>query len=155
MINGYIEQAEQVIATARRRYDGKRGNPWDDIECGHNYARSMSAFSLVPLICGFKADMCKCELTFNPRVTERPFKSFWSTASAWGIIEIFDNSTKIIVSDGEIPIRTLNLSYLRTVSSVQLNEQRLRFSFDSGRINLENVILKSRSIIEILEENNG
>ena len=39
------EEAVRVIRGVRDRYDGKKRNPYNEMECGNNYARSMAAFS--------------------------------------------------------------------------------------------------------------
>ena len=38
-------RASSAFATPARRYDGEKRNPWDEPECGHHYARAMSAWS--------------------------------------------------------------------------------------------------------------
>jgi len=41
-----------VLELTRQLYDGTRRSPWNDIECGDHYARSMSSFTLLTLISG-------------------------------------------------------------------------------------------------------
>lgn len=38
---GRLEEGFAMIAAVRRRYDGVRRNPFNEMECGSNYARSM------------------------------------------------------------------------------------------------------------------
>ena len=53
---GLIDEARQIVRTARSRYDGRRrdgldsgpgGNPFNELECGKFYARAMSSWSLL------------------------------------------------------------------------------------------------------------
>ncbi|MDH7561587.1 MAG: GH116 family glycosyl hydrolase [bacterium] len=41
--NGWIDEGLSVVKGARDRYDGLRRNPWEEIECGHHYARAMAS----------------------------------------------------------------------------------------------------------------
>ena len=47
IMRGLVEEGLDVVRAARDRHDGSRRNPWNDIECGSYYARSMSAWQLV------------------------------------------------------------------------------------------------------------
>ena len=50
---GLIEDGLKVVKAVRDRYDGKKRNPWNEIECGSNYVRSMASFALIPILSGF------------------------------------------------------------------------------------------------------
>ena len=43
ILNGLEKEGLRCIRAVRDRYDGKRRNPWNEIECGGHYARSMAA----------------------------------------------------------------------------------------------------------------
>ena len=51
---GMTAQGVECVANARARYDGEKRNPWDEPECGHHYARAMSAWSALLAISGFR-----------------------------------------------------------------------------------------------------
>ena len=80
---GMTDKATEVADAIRNRYDGEKRNPYNEIECGSNYARSMAAYGLIPAWSGFTFDMTKRELGFAPR-TDGPFRTFWSVGSSWG-----------------------------------------------------------------------
>lgn len=44
---GDHDHAEDVVADVRARHDGARRNPFNEIECGNHYVRSMAAFGLL------------------------------------------------------------------------------------------------------------
>ena len=46
---GFVDDALKVVRGVRDRYAGNNRNPWNEIECGHNYARSMASFALLPI----------------------------------------------------------------------------------------------------------
>ncbi len=56
IMHGLVEEGLDIVRAARDRHDGSRRNPWNDIECGSYYARSMSAWQLVNAWSGLHAD---------------------------------------------------------------------------------------------------
>ena len=56
-----------IVRAARDRHDGARRNPWNDIECGSYYARSMSAWQLVNAWSGLSADLVAGRIGFAPK----------------------------------------------------------------------------------------
>jgi uncharacterized protein (DUF608 family) len=81
---GYIDEGLTVVKAVRERHDGIRRNPWNEVECGHHYARSMSSWGLLIALSGFQFDMARKELKFAPAIFRDDFTCFWSTGRAWG-----------------------------------------------------------------------
>ncbi|MHC4887633.1 MAG: GH116 family glycosyl hydrolase, partial [Planctomycetota bacterium] len=44
---GEKEKCLEIVRAARRRYDGRVRNPYNEYECGHWYARAMSSYALL------------------------------------------------------------------------------------------------------------
>lgn len=82
---GLLDEGLTIVKAVRERYDGYRRNPWDEVECGHHYVRSMASWAVLLALSGFRCDMVKGELSFNPAIREDDFSVFWSTGKAWGI----------------------------------------------------------------------
>jgi len=82
---GYIDEGLTIIKAVRDRYDGYKRNPWDEVECGHHYVRSMSSWAVLLALSGFKYDMGKKTISFKPAINKENFSTFWSTGKAWGI----------------------------------------------------------------------
>ncbi|MBC7364647.1 MAG: hypothetical protein H5U07_08960 [Candidatus Aminicenantes bacterium] len=40
---GMTKEGLTIVKAVRYRYDGRCRNPWDEVECGHHYARAMSS----------------------------------------------------------------------------------------------------------------
>ncbi len=57
IMRGLVDEGLDIVRAARDRHDGARRNPWNDIECGSYYARSMSAWQLVNAWSGLSADL--------------------------------------------------------------------------------------------------
>ena len=82
---GMIKEALQIISSIRKRYDGKRRNPFNEMECGFHYARSMAAWGLIPALSGMIPHP-DGSLTFNPLFSESDFHSFFCNGQSWGIL---------------------------------------------------------------------
>ncbi|MCX7605302.1 MAG: non-lysosomal glucosylceramidase [Bryobacteraceae bacterium] len=85
---GMVEEGLALIEAVRRRHDGVKRNPFDEPECGHHYARALSAWSAVVLYCGFFANVAKRSVEIEPAAAQRPFRGFWSAATGWGVFEL-------------------------------------------------------------------
>ncbi|NLC67230.1 MAG: hypothetical protein GX754_00260, partial [Clostridiaceae bacterium] len=93
---GFVDEGLTIVKAARERYDGYRRNPWNEIECGHHYVRSMASWSLLIALSGFKYDMVKGTMSFEPAINQDNFSTFWSTGRAWGIYrQVRDRDGKI------------------------------------------------------------
>lgn len=139
MLNGFYEEAIEVMKTARNRYNGKNRNPWNDEECGHNYARSMAAYALIPIISGFVADLPNKRLTFNPIVDTVPFKSIWNTATGWGTFAVTDKKVVLKVEKGNITLRELELPFVSFVKKIVVDGTEQNFVFNSGCVSMDNI----------------
>jgi non-lysosomal glucosylceramidase len=81
---GLIDEGLTIVKAVRDRQDGFKRNPWNEVECGHHYVRSMSSWGLLIALSGFQFDMVRKEMSFNPVVNKDAFTAFWSTGLAWG-----------------------------------------------------------------------
>ncbi len=106
--SGLLDQGVECIANIRARYDGEKRNPWDEAECGHHYARAMASWSAISALSGFRYDGPNAAVVAIPRVTERPFRSFWSTATGWGTFSI-DSGFEVEVLHGILPCRSIEM----------------------------------------------
>jgi uncharacterized protein (DUF608 family) len=95
IFEGHVDEGLTLVKAIRERHDGVRRNPWNEVECGYHYARSMASWGLILALSGFSYDMVERRIDFDPRINKEDFKTFWSTGTAWGIYR-----QKIV--DGEI-----------------------------------------------------
>jgi uncharacterized protein (DUF608 family) len=110
MLTGRLADGVRVFAAVRDRYDGAARNPWNEIECGSNYARSMSSWGAVPVLSGFSFDAGAAHLGFRPRVRSGDrFRCLWSGPNAWGTIEITEGRATLAVLGGTLSLATLGL----------------------------------------------
>ena len=89
IMHGLVKEGLAMVQAVRDRYDGERRNPWNEIECGSNYARSMASYALLNAYSGLKFDMVRQEIGFAPAQTiGGRFQCFWSLGTAWGDVTI-------------------------------------------------------------------
>lgn len=82
---GFLDEGLAIVKAVRERHDGYRRNPWNEVECGHHYARAMASWALLTALSGFQFDMTAGTVSFSPRVNADDFRCFWSAGSAWGV----------------------------------------------------------------------
>ena len=130
---GKIDDGLKVVKAIRDRFDGEKRNPWNEFECGSNYARSMASYALVPILSGFEFDMPHHHIGFNPYITNN-FKCVWSLADAWGNFEINNNSIKVNVYEGELCLKLLGLKFCDNISCLKIDGKKIDFEFKNGII---------------------
>jgi non-lysosomal glucosylceramidase len=74
--------AVRIVESTRRRYDGRRRNPFDEAEAGHHYARALASWSAFVAWNGFayRAPTGRFTMDFH----DAEGSTFWSTGSAYG-----------------------------------------------------------------------
>lgn len=131
---GMVSQGLELVRAVRERYNGRDRNPYNEIECGSNYARSMASFALLPIFSGFSFDLARGVIGFHPLTEGRPFSCLWSLATGWGQVEIGTERTVVLLEEGELPICRLRLPYLSSVSSVRIDGKETDFAFEGGEL---------------------
>jgi non-lysosomal glucosylceramidase len=85
---GQLDDGLEIVEAVRARHDGTRRNPWNEVECGHHYARSMSSWALLLALSGFHFDMGRGAISFAPVVAasseDDVFRCVWSCGRGWG-----------------------------------------------------------------------
>jgi hypothetical protein len=110
---GLVDEGMACIAAVRERYDGERRNPWNEFECGNNYARSMASYALLNAFSGFQFDMVNGLIGFNPvRTDNGNFRCFWSLDAAWGEFVMTPTGAEIQVLAGALPLQQIKLPFL-------------------------------------------
>jgi hypothetical protein len=107
---GFVDEGLTLVKALRSRYDGRTRNPWNEYECGNWYARAMASYSLLAALAGFRYSAVERTLWFGPKLSIRPFKSFFSTAFGFGTIGLDDRSISIQMIEGELPVEKLVLA---------------------------------------------
>jgi len=110
ILAGLVTEGLAIVTAVRHRYDGHARNPFNEYECGSYYARALASFALLPALSGFHYHAPTATLTLAPRPLARPFRTLFSTASAWGTITLTDTDLTVEVTEGELHIQTLQIN---------------------------------------------
>jgi hypothetical protein len=125
LYEGMLDEGLECIADTRSRYDGEKRNPWDEAECGHHYARAMSAWTGILALSGFRYDGSKQAVTLAPRLRQQKFRCFWSNATGWGEFSVThkksDSSIRLAVIEGKLLCRSLEAEGPAQSTSAVLN----------------------------------
>lgn len=154
---GMIDEGLHLVRAIRERYDGERRNPWNEIECGSNYGRSMASFALLIAYSGFVCDMPNHSIRFNPILPNENhhFKCPWFTADAWGHFSSSDSNVVIEVVSGSLELKEVNLPFLKE-KQVSTNITSV-FDKVEGKLTFKNVVRLNgdESLNVVINDNDG
>ena len=120
---GMFDEAKTLVQAVRDRYDGFRRNPFSEIECGSNYARSMASYSLVLACSGFVYDLPRKHLGFVPKDPKVERKYFWSVDTAWGNYTQVDEKRVFSIVDGAVTLQSFESDC--AIKEAYLNGQKI------------------------------
>ena len=134
IIEGLVKEGLAIVEGARSRHDGQRRNPWDEFECGHHYARAMSAYGLLLALSGFQCDLRAGMLGFAPRTSAENFQCFWSVDGAWGVYAQTGATAKLSVLEGALSLKVLILDTFKDYDSaiITLSKTTIRTAVNAA-----------------------
>lgn len=130
---GKFDDGFKVVKAIRDRFDGKKRNPYNEFECGSNYARSMASYALIPILSGFKFDLPHKHIGFKPYKSGY-FKTVWSVNGVWGEIEIDDSHISLTVAEGSISLKSFGIDFCKRAKSVKVDNEDVKFEFKNGTV---------------------
>jgi len=154
--SGLVEEGMTAIAAIRERYDGEKRNPWNEFECGSNYARSMASYALLHAFAGFKFDMVRGMMGFDPVLAkEGRFRCFWSLDAGWGEFEMAPGWAEVRVLHGALNLQVLDLPQTaeRSVRAVMLDGAEVPFTQHGGEIHFASpVCIEEGQMMRVVTE---
>jgi non-lysosomal glucosylceramidase len=122
---GMITEGLAVARAVHDRYRPSRRNPWNEVECGDHYARSMASYGVFLAACGFEYHGPKGHLGFAPRVHPEQFKAAFTTAEGWGTFSQQGGPAgyhaEVVVKWGKLRLRSLSLELPQKLPSGLVN----------------------------------
>ena len=134
---GFTEEGLTVVRAVRDRYNGEKRNPWNEIECGSNYARSMAAFALLPIFSGFRFDLPHQSVGFEPVGNPENFRCFWSVGTGWGVFAKDGGKVCLTIEEGSLALREIALPFLANASSLTIDGENVPFLQENGAVRFE------------------
>lgn len=105
LFEGLDEEAHSILEALWDRHDGRRRNPFNEVECGDHYVRAMSGWSVLEAALGLQWNHLEGAL-----VVARPGKVPVLTGTGWGQAEIGPDHVRLRCHRGELPVRTVELA---------------------------------------------
>lgn len=131
---GMIDEGMEVVRNTRLRYDGEKRNPWDEAECGHHYARAMSAWSTILALGGFRYDGSSASVVAVPPAPGANFQCLWATGTGWGTFSLRRQAGSTIftlkVLTGSLTCRSCEISASGTTASLRSGGRAIEHKFD-------------------------
>jgi non-lysosomal glucosylceramidase len=126
------------------RYHASRRNPWNEIESGDHYARSMASYGVFLAACGLEYNGPKSHIGFAPRLTPENFKCAFTGAEGWGSfaqhVKNGEVTAEITLRSGKLRLKTVSLANAKgdgasTIRAfVDNKELRARFKNSGDRV---------------------
>ncbi len=110
LFEGQVDEGLKTIRDIRKRYDGKKRNPFNEAEYGHHYARSMMAWAGVLATSGFHYSGVEKSMRF----TSKPGTYFWSNGYSWGTCEVKEKEAILKVLHGQLDLDSFSLEDVGT-----------------------------------------
>jgi hypothetical protein len=104
LYEGFVEEALEIVRAVRARHNGFNRNPWNEVECGNHYARSLSSWGLVLGFSGVDWNAQKRRLRVAP-AAPGTLRTFFSTGTGWGSLALNEGTEITIeVDSGHIEL---------------------------------------------------
>lgn len=141
---GLIGEAMTVVRAVHDRYAAAKRNPWNEVECGDHYSRSLASWGCLTAISGFEYDGPAGRIGFAPRLTPENFRCAFTTAAGWGSFAQNPKSVQLKLKWGSlrlmelklaIPARRLMLNGRELSARVSSADNRTALSFDQIVLN--------------------
>jgi uncharacterized protein (DUF608 family) len=83
---GFVTEGLAIERAVHERYDGAKHNPYNEVECGDHYARSLASWSCLLAAAGLQFDGPAGHLGFAPRLRPEDFRGFFAAGTGWGTL---------------------------------------------------------------------
>jgi non-lysosomal glucosylceramidase len=145
---GMFEDAIETFAAVRDRYDGRRRNPWSEMECGSNYARSLSSWGIIPACSGFSFDLTRSSIGFAPRTAAAgEFRAPFSLGEAWGQVVAREGHIGVTIIGGTLTVA--RWSTPAAGAEVWFNGKTIPHEEDDGGLTFKALALKCGDTLSI------
>lgn len=163
---GMVKEGLSVIRTLNERYDGNKRNPFNEVECGDHYARSMASYGALIAISGFECNGPQGYIGFDPKLSPENFKAPFTAAEGWGSYQqVMTGKTRlqssIALKYGTLRLRNISLGVVKGMnprsSSVSVAGTKVPCSMEvkDGKLLLalsKEIIIKAGESLDVVVE---
>ncbi len=103
---GRVTEGLEIVRACRDRYEGRRRNPFGEIECGHWYARALSSYSLLQALTGARYDAVEKKLYLAPSLLG-DFRSFLAVEGGYGTVGVREGKPFFEVRSGKVEVKEI------------------------------------------------
>jgi hypothetical protein len=128
--SGMTTEGESITRAIRDRYRGDNRNPWNEMECGSHYARSMASYGLLLAYSGVRYCADTGHLAFHPALALAHHHYFWSAGDAWGTVSATMHTCTLTVIHGTLTLNAFGWPFDIPVWRITLNNTPLRVEED-------------------------
>lgn len=153
IMNGLVDEGLEIVHEIRKRYDGKTRNPFNEMECGSNYARSMASYTLLGALCGQQIDVYNKSFKFCPdmRFAEKGvFRCFVCFDGFMGFVERGVDYIQLNCVKGHTFVRKIEVPLMPL--KVKCQDVEIGFTGDGNTAILDNdcEVCPGRSLLVII-----
>jgi hypothetical protein len=113
IFEGLVGEGLHMVRAVRERHDGRRRNPWNEVECGNHYARSLASWGLILALSGADYDACAATLTFAPRLGGDELRTIFTTGTGWGELILHPGGAQLRLLGGRLDLDSLTVAHPR------------------------------------------
>jgi hypothetical protein len=143
------------------RYAPSKRNPYNEVECGDHYGRSMASYGVFLAACGFEYDGPRGHIGFAPRIHPENFKAAFTAAEGWGSYSQKVNGNKmtseLAVKWGQVSLRSFSLASSEKPSSIKVTvggaDIPSTFEFKDGKTTLlfkDQIVVKAGETLTLV-----
>jgi len=144
---GMIDEGLELVSAIRARYDGEKRNPWNEIECGSNYARPMASFALLGIFSGFEFSVPQRYMGFTP-IEKGDYRCMWSLQSGWGEFVQQSARSTVAVKAGSVKLKQVKLGNMAQVSALYCDGTAIPFTRTGDTLCFDEVTVTDSLVIE-------
>ena len=121
---GLVTEGLAVTRAVHDRYHASKRNPFNEVECGDHYARSMASYGVFLAVCGYEHHGPQSHLGFAPRLSPENFRAAFTAAEGWGTFsqarEAGAQRHRLTLAWGRLRLRTFACQTVAPAASVQV-----------------------------------
>jgi len=115
---GRLLEGMSIVSDIHKRHL-RAGRFWNHVECGNHYYRAMSSWTLLLAFSGFRLDVPRREMGFDPRTATGEWHGPFFAPGVWGYLSRIPERVSVEVRGGSVTLERLSLPVTRRMEGVK------------------------------------